>query len=60
MSSHTLDHKNNNKLCEAINCNQLASTEVEFEVKNNTLMKFQVCNKCKKKFFMSKGNVKDE
>jgi hypothetical protein len=60
MSSHKLDHKNNDKLCEAVDCNQLASTEVEFEVKNKTLMKFQVCSKCKVKFFMNKGNVRDE
>ena len=60
MSSYIIDHTNNKKLCEAIDCNLLASTEIEFEVKNKTVMKFQVCNNCKKKFFMNKGSVRDE
>jgi hypothetical protein len=60
MSSHKFhNNSNNNKLCEAIDCNQIASTQVEFKVKNNILMNFQVCSKCKKKFFMNKWNIKD-
>jgi len=58
MSSMIQNQQDNKKVCEAIDCNELASDEIKVKVKNNIPLRFQVCHRCKHKFFDDKDSNK--
>ena len=51
MSDETNNPTTKKKLCDAINCNELANTGIEFNVDEIGKLTFKVCIKCKEKFF---------
>jgi hypothetical protein len=48
--------KDNNKVCEGINCSEIASIELSMKTKDNKIIKFQLCDKCKNLFFNNGAN----
>jgi hypothetical protein len=51
MMNDKLHTKSIEKICEAINCNERATTDIKVKVKDNTALRFQLCPKCKYQFF---------